>query len=146
MKSITFTSVLNIKFLEKLKTLLFFNPEQQKIVTGILASIEKYGLPKIEPEGENIVIKVGELTEVQSIYAIDNEELVGVMLFFRETAQNITLLHIAVAEEHSLQGNKGNKMIALQLIYKLKEIAAKIKDVKTISIYYQKDVLKKIKI
>jgi hypothetical protein len=134
-----------------LENLLFFNTGQRKVVSGIISSIELYGLPYIIVNNESTLkIIIGKLLDVQTIYAIDDSiepnPLAGILIYFRESIENIVILHIAVNEKYSLEGSNGNSFLTLHLIEELKKIAIKLKGVKTLTIYYHKDVIGKINV
>lgn len=143
MDNIKFSSELEIKYLEDIKSLMFFNPEQQKVVSGILASIERYGLPSVKEINGKIRIQIGELPDVQTIYALDKSKedipLVGVIVFFRESKEKITILHIAVKDEYTISSSSRKSFLTIRLIEQLKQIATRIKGIKTLTIFYQKD-------
>lgn len=124
-----------------LENLLFFHPDQGKVASGIIASIDIFGLPKIIIVNDIIKVKVGEIEDVQNIFLLDNQEkspvLAGVMIFFRENDSTITLLHLAVNDNYSLS-SLNQDSLAFTLIDKLKEIAKIIKGVDRIKIIYSK--------
>ncbi|MDP2363013.1 MAG: hypothetical protein Q8M94_04490, partial [Ignavibacteria bacterium] len=94
-----YSSFLTEGYLEDLKSLMFFNQNQHKVMPGILESIERYGLPHLNIQNGMIRVTVGKITDVQTIFVLDHtgstNELIGVIVFFRESRDNITLLHIA---------------------------------------------------
>lgn len=143
MKTIGFISKLPKESINDLKSLLFFNPEQRKVVSGIEAAILKYGLPEIITENEYLRVKVGNLIDVQSVFAIDkyngNEILAGVLLYFRESEENMVLLHIAVREEYTISGSKGRSYLTLYMLNEFIKDISKIKGINKLTIYYTKD-------
>ena len=148
--NVILTSSLHQSYEDRLKSLLFFNPAQRKAMSGIETSIEKFGLPRINKSNDKLTVTVGNLPDVQTIFAMikNNKvvELAGVMIFFRESKNNITLLHIAVSDEYSLSNLKGSYIITMMLVSELKKIAKRIKQIQTITILYKKDKIGKIHI
>lgn len=148
MSDFDFRSEISSEYIDDLRSLLFFNAEQQKVADGIVASIEKYGLPKIDDDGTKLKVSVEKVPEIQAIYAYRKyeniDELVGVMLFFRESVDCISLVHIAVKENYSISSSKGESMLTLEMLYRLKDIARHLKKVEYLSIYYQRYVAKRI--
>lgn len=143
--SINFKSEIGESYREILETLLYFNTQQRKVISGIESAIDKYGLPKIIKENNKLKITLEKIESPQTIFAFDNEDLVGLIIFHRETFDNIVILHIAISEKYSLINNQSFSL-AIALIEELKKKAKNIKGVKTLSIYYRKDNLGKIKI
>lgn len=150
MSRFLFSSEISSDFKEQLASLLFFNIEQRNVAEGIIASIEKYGLPHIEDDSNKLKVSVEKVQEIQSIFAYDesagSKDLVGVMLFFRETEDCVTLLHIAVKENYTFRTSQGESLLAVELLFKLKDIARHLKKVEYLSIYYQKYVAKRMRI
>lgn len=148
MTQFVFKSDLDASFHEDLNSLLFFNFEQRKVAEGIIASIEKYGLPKIIEINGKLKVSLEKVPEIQAIFAIDShsgvDDLVGVMLFFREAVDCLSLIHIAVKESYTFQSSRGSSLLAVELLYKLKDIAKQLKNVDYLTIYYQKYVAKRI--
>ncbi len=144
--TIKYTSKLSQEYIEQLEKLLYFNAQQRKVINGIESSIEKYGLPKISISDNTLIITLDKIDYPQSLYALnENDELIGLVIFFRESLENIVILHIAIAEDFSLSNTKLYSL-AINLIEELKNKAKNIKGITTLSIYYKKDNLGKIKI
>ena len=51
-----------------LESLVFFNASQQRVLDGIIDSIEKFGPPEIVEEGGRLRVRVAGKTEAQSPY------------------------------------------------------------------------------
>jgi hypothetical protein len=137
---IGFTSVLGRAYLEDLEMLLFFNPLQEKALTGIHHSIREYGVPSIYLDGDLLRVKVAELPDVQTIYALENSTetpaLIGVMVFSRTDEQTVALLHIAVREEFSRSGKRADDGLVSKFLDQLRQIARRLKGVKAIKLKY----------
>jgi hypothetical protein len=69
-----------------------------------------------------------------------------VIVFFRETLDNITILHIAVKEEYTMTCSNGKSYITINLIEQLRKLASKLKGIRTLTIFYHKDTIGKIKV
>ena len=142
MENLEYRSFLNKDMKSELEALLFFNPEQNSVIDGIISSIEEHGQPAIvDFDKDKIRIEVGKLENVQNIFAILDEEgqkkVVAVMLFFRENKSIINLLHVSINSEFSSRSNNSANMLLMKLILKLKEIARSLKGVESIKIFYQ---------
>ncbi|MCX6154596.1 MAG: hypothetical protein NT007_10585 [Candidatus Kapabacteria bacterium] len=145
-----FSSHISDNYLEDLEELMFFNSQQQKVVSGIQASIEKYGKPNLTVSHGLIHINIGDLHETQSIFVFDSSQkgisLAGVVIFYRDSKENITILHIAISDNYTVTGEFKNQYAALNLFEELKTACKKIKGVKTITIFYEKEKIGKVKL
>lgn len=143
-----FSSVLSYQYRDDLETLMFFNPQQSKVKPAIVATIEKYGIPRVVVEGELLRIRVEKFAEVQALFALENiggySNLAGVIVYVRTDKETIVVLHLAVKEEYSFSGILANKMLVMQLIVKLREIASRIKGVRSIMVVYGKNGIRRI--
>jgi hypothetical protein len=143
-----FSSVLRSQYRDDLETLMFFNPQQSKVKPAIIATIEKYGIPRVVVERELLRIRVEKFAEVQTLFALENigeyPNLSGVIVYVRTDRETIVVLHLAVKEEYSYSGILANKMLAMRLIIKLRELASRIKGVRSIMVVYGQDVIRRI--
>lgn len=138
MQAILFSSTLSRKYKDDLEQLLFFNPQQHDVQAGIVAAIERYGLPRIMVEQELLRVCVAGLPEVQTLFALTDpeNELVGVIVYVRVDQEKLVLLHIGIQEKYSLAGEQAEAMLLLRLLAKLREIARRIKGVEAITMMY----------
>ena len=150
MNSIYFSSVLKSEYGEDLESLMFFNAQQGRVSDGIIESIERFGTPKIVVEGQFLRIAVGSLPSVQTLFAFEHEngteKLVGVLVYFRSDVENIVVLHVAAKEDYCMFGGQSDQMLLFKLITKLREIASRIKGVRSLTVMYQKGVVRQIPI
>lgn len=70
--------------------------------------------------------------------------LIAIVVFVRINIENVLVLHIAVSEEYTIRGCNADEMLLMRLIIKLKEIATRIRGVKTINLMYDKGVIRRI--
>ncbi len=144
---IRITSTLNMEHQGELETLVFHNPglmyrgpAQERIVPGVIRSLDEYGEPEIKFEAGRLRIVVSKHSETQNLFALedgrDRERLVGVVMYVREPMDNILVLHIAVDPEYSTQGSKSDQLLVMRMIVELRKSVRRIKDVKTITINY----------
>jgi hypothetical protein len=149
-KNIILKSKIKTKFRNNLKNLIFFNTQQSKVTSGIIASIEKYGSPVILENNNFLTVGIDKLEGVQSIFAVEysdgREILAGVLLFYRASLKEIVLLHIAIAEEYTLSATKGKSYLASEMIMHLKNIGRSLKGVEYITIYYHKNIIKRVRV
>jgi len=141
MKSqIRFSSVLEHEYREELEDLMFFNPQQRKALTGINHAISEYGVPSVVEANGRLRMSVEGLPECQTLFALDHSAekpiLAGVMVYMRTDPENIVLLHIAVKEDYSRTGIYGDEMLVLRFMTQLRDIAKRIKGIRSITLKY----------
>jgi len=129
-----YTSTLKAEYSEDLEQLLFFNPGQQTVLTAIMESLEKFGTPSVFVADGCLRIKVEKLDEVQALFALDDDILVGVMVYSRIPVDRLSVIHIAVDHDYSSNGKHANKMLMMRMLTLLRSSARRIKGVKTIRI------------
>jgi len=129
---------------EELVALMFFNRQQQRFRSVIVDAIERYGVPEIVARDGGLRFTVGNLGEVQSLYALDGDaargRLAGVMLYARTSPDKVVLLHIGVAPEYGSDGPRADRLLALRLIEQLKQTSRAIKGVTQLEIFYGRRV------
>ena len=127
-----YTSTLKADYIEELERLLFFNPGQQDALAAIMDSLETFGSPSVYNDNGGLRVKVEKLDEVQTLYAMDDETLVGVLVYSRIMLDCLTVLHIAVNEEYSAHGKQAKSMLVMRMLDLLRNNARRIKGVETI--------------
>ena len=123
---------------ETLEQIFFFNKNQSKYYFNIKNLIELYGKPEIVEENKRLYLKL-EKTDCQNLFTTVNNNLVGLVIYCRDSLDNIDLIHIAVDEKYSSIGIYADKSLVIQMINKLRMIALKIKDIKTITVKYNQE-------
>jgi hypothetical protein len=129
-----YTSILKPDYSEELEQLMFFNSGQQAALAAIMDSLETFGSPSVYVEGGSLRVKVEKLDEVQTLYALDDDTLVGVLVYSRISLERLTVIHIAVNEEYSAHGKLAHNMLVMRMLELLRNSARRIKGVKTIGI------------
>lgn len=126
---------------------MFFNPQQHRVREGILESLERFGQPKVEETADGLSVRVGN-HEAQTLFAYDRDrrgtDPVGVVVFLRTAPTDLTIMHVAVQPDYSLQGRHGDVGLGLTLVEKVKEIAARIVGIKRIVFFYRQEVVIKL--
>ena len=130
-----FSSIINPDQREVLERVFFFNKNQFKYYLNIEHIIESFGQPRIVKKNNRLYL-ILEKVDCQTIFTMVNDNLVGLAIYYRDSLDNIDLVHIAVDEKYSSTGKYADKLLVLQMINKLKKIALKIKGIKTITIKY----------
>jgi hypothetical protein len=130
-----------------LEDLLFFNPQQHRVREGILESLQQFGQPRLEETADGLSVRVGN-HEAQTLFAFDRDrrgmDPVGVVVFLRTAPTDISIMHVAVRPDYSLQGRHGGVGVGLTLVEKVKEIATRIVGIKRIVFFYRQEVVIKL--
>lgn len=129
-----FTSVLKAHYQDSLEKLMFFNPGQHKALQSIIDSIEHFGSPYVEVENGNLRVKVDKLSDVQFIFALSGNNLVGVIIYVRTSQTYVDVLHIAVDEQYSAEGNQMGLMLVFRLLNVVRTNASRVKGVTTVRV------------
>jgi len=131
-----YTSILKPEYSEELEQLLFFNSAQHTTHSAIVDSIEMFGEPFVENDGERLRINVRKLDEVQTLFAFDGDILAGLSIYSRVSLERLVVIHIAVREDYSSYGEFANKMLVMRMSQQLRECARRIKGIETIRMMY----------
>lgn len=140
---IAFSSKAPKKSREELEELLFFNPRQFRVRSGILDSLKQFGHPRLEDVPDGLAVRVGD-HEAQTLFAFDQdrrERLVGVVVFLRTAPTDIAIMHVAVHPDYALQGRHGGTGLGVALVEQVKAIASRIVGVKRIVFVYRNEVI-----
>ena len=138
---VSFYSTINPEQRGVLERVIFFNNNQTEYYFDIEHLIKSYGQPRIVEENDRVYLNF-EKIDCQNIFIIIDHNLVGLAIYYRDSLDNIDLVHIAVDEKYSSTGKYADKLLVLQMINKLKKIALKLKGIKTITVKYgQKRVI-----
>ncbi|HEX5222088.1 MAG TPA: hypothetical protein VFZ59_21170 [Verrucomicrobiae bacterium] len=128
-----------------LEELMFFNPSQFRVREGIINSLERFGHPRLEESGDDLVVRVGK-SDAQTLFVYDSDakakDPIGMVAFLRTSPSEIAIMHLAVREEYALQNRKqGDLGLGIVLIEKVKEIAARIVGVEKIIFFYRQNAV-----
>ena len=132
---VSFSSTINPEQRGVLERVFFFNKNQTEYYFDIGKLIGSYGKPRIIEENDRLYLNF-EKIDCQNIFIIIDHNLVSLAIYYRDSLDNIDLVHIAVDEKYSSTGKYADKLLVLQMINKLKKIALKIKGIKTITVKY----------
>ena len=137
-ESIAFESRVRHQHRRTLERLLFFNGCQKRVLHGIVAAIERYGTPEIAVEGEYLRIRVGELKDVQSLFAIDTAtgRPIGVAVYLRADLEHVTVLHLGISEEYCAGGPQAAVKLPLRLMREVRRSSRRLKGVRRLRVLY----------
>ena len=129
-----YTSVLKPEYSEELERLMFFNPGQQIALAAIVDSLETFGSPSVYADDGRLRVKLEKLDEVQTLFAMDGDTLVGVLVYSRTLLERLTVIHVAVHQDYSSHGKFAQNMLVMRMLELLRNSARRIKGVETIRI------------
>jgi hypothetical protein len=139
---IRYTSTLKQEYCEELNQLMFFNPGQQAALAAIVDSVEMYGLPSVYADDGLLKINVEKLDEVQTLFALDGDRLVGVLVYSRVEFERLVVIHIAVGQDYSSHGKFAQNMLVMRLLDLLRNSARRIKGIKTIRMMHDGNLIR----
>jgi hypothetical protein len=96
--------------------------------------LETFGSPSVYDDNGCLRVKVEKLDEVQTLFAMDGDTLVGVLVYSRVLLERLTVLHIAVNQDYSSHGKFAQNMLVMRMLELLRNCARHIKGVETIRI------------
>lgn len=131
-----FTSTVTPEYGEELEQLMFFNPGQQTALAAIVDSLERFGAPSVYQDGGFLRVKVEKLDGVQTLFALDDERLAGVLVYSRVSVELMAVIHIAVGQDYSAHGKFAHKMLVMRMLELLRSNARRIKGIETIRIMF----------
>ena len=132
---VSFSSTINPDQRETLERVFFYNKNQSEYYFDIKHLIESYGQPRIVEENDRLYLYF-EKIDCQNIFSIIDHNLVGLTIYYRDSLDNIDLVHIAVDEKYSSTGKYADKLLVFQIINELRKIVLRIKGIKTITVKY----------
>lgn len=139
--SLCLTSLLAPGYSEDLENLLFFHPQQGRFRRNIIASVEKYGSPRIVERNGGLRIQLQFLEDVQTLYGIaregENEELAGTLIYTR-TGQTLEILHIVVKDEYTMRGAQVDLGLTFMMIEELCRIGRMIQGIHFVRLAYER--------
>ena len=138
-----FTSVLDQTHRSELEELIFFHPQQGRFASSLVSTIAEQGAPRIIEQAGKLRIEIPRIPDVQTLYAIVTGavewELVGMVAYTRRIPAELTILHIAVKDEYTLHGAKGDQLVACHLLEELQRIGHRIQGIHGVQLAYRRD-------
>jgi hypothetical protein len=138
--ALQFTAVLDQLHREELEELMFQHPQQGRFRDTILDCIERFGVPRVVEQNGRLRIELAGQTEVQTLYAVLegslDSGLVGALVFTRNEAGELVVLHIAVKDEYTAQGPRADQMVTFALLEELCRVARHIRGVPGVRLAY----------
>src|SRR6056297_1427907 len=145
--TIHFRSKINAELRERLERIFFFNWNQSRYAARITQSVKEYSKPGIEEEGKDeiaLVFKDRSIGQTLHIFDSDGQDavLIGVVMYERDSPEQITIIHLALHETCKEIFKAENVNIAAVVIEELFSLFRKIKGVERVRIYYTNRTVK----
>ena len=136
MTAFTITPSLPVTQRSALEQLLFFNANQHRVLPGIQESIASYGLPEIVEEQGCLRIRVGDMENVQTLYAVSGfGPPVGVAVFVRLPDERFVVLHLVV-ESRLRSTTEVNTPVLLDLMREIRSTARRMRGIDRVEMVY----------
>ncbi len=137
---IAFESCLPSEHYHQLVSLLFFNERQDRVRSGIVTAIDRYGPPEIVVDGNSLRVRVAGPAETQCLFAIERDgkvsRPVGVILYVRDSFERITVLHLVVAGSYAAGGPRARYNLLLRLVQAVKRVARCTSGIRHVELLY----------
>jgi hypothetical protein len=138
MGELVFTSLLEISKRDAFEEIFHHNANQYKMLEAITAVIERYGEPAISSRNGRLWVTFKSGCESQTLFALEQtpagQELAGVIVYTRERDE-LVVLFAAVRPEYAQGGEKGERRIFLRMIDEVRNIARRVKGVKSVMFF-----------
>jgi hypothetical protein len=136
-ESIGITSKLPVRHRVALEQLLFFNVNQHRVRHGIQQSIETYGVPEIYEQDGGLRVRVGDIADVQTLFAIsETGKPIGVAVFVRSAHERFAVLHLGVDPTWGPTPDVGTRVL-LKLMHEIRSTARRTRGVERIELVYK---------
>lgn len=134
-----FQSILPVRYLQDLEQLVFFNERQRELRGRIVELLEQYGPLEIVQREDHVGVGLIRRPDAQNLFAMSEDtedaELLGFALYLRDSPDVITVVHVAVFD--GIVTEEGSDpLLALRLLYSIRELARRIRGVKWVSVLY----------
>ena len=144
MRTLQFSSLLPVAYRDELERIVFFNPEQSRVTASLLDSVRRYGVPSIFENDGLLRFRVPAFGPVQSLYAFDHNEqpprLAGVVMFVRERANTMLLLHLAVHEDYAAGGARAEAWVTPRLLSTVRSVCLRTRGITTLRMLYPREM------
>src|SRR6201996_9221626 len=135
--SIGITSKLAAEQRPALEQLLFFNVNQHRVRLGIQQSIDTYGVPELYEQDGGLRIRVGNISGVQTLFALSEEgRPIGVAVFVRAAHERFVVLHLGVATNFGWHPAISTRVL-LKLMHEIRSTARRTRGVDCIEFVYK---------
>jgi hypothetical protein len=132
-------SSLSLQYHRSLEKLVFFNARQRDAQSGIARAVDAYGTPAIVASTDGLRLVVSRRDDVQCLFALAPAgsalELAGMVLYLRTCEEEVTLLHISVADRYARNGRAGLAAV-IALVRAVRASAHRLRGVRRLTMVY----------
>jgi hypothetical protein len=123
-----------------LEALVFFNSCQDRVAECIASAVEEFGYPEIVSDRTRLRLRIGDLPDVQSLFAVEaaTARPVGVAVYTRPDMEHITVMHLGILPEYAAGGSRAGEQLLLRLVREVKRSTRRVKGVRRLELYYMK--------
>jgi hypothetical protein len=123
-----------------LEALVFFNSCQERVAQCIANAVEEFGSPEIVSDRTRLRLRIGDLHDVQTLFAIEvgSGRPVGLAVYTRPDLEHITVLHLGILPEYASGGTRAGEQLLLRLLREVKRSTRRMKGVRRLELYYIK--------
>jgi len=138
MRGIEFTTRIPRHKRQALERILFFNGCQDRFAREIVDIIKKYGPPEIVDDIEGLRVRVGNLPEVQCLFAVEtlSGRPVGVAVYIRADLEHVTVLHLGMSEDYCAGGMNDDVGLLLRMMGEVRRSSSCVKGVRRVEVLY----------
>jgi hypothetical protein len=124
-----------------LEALVFFNTCQERYAACIAQAVERFGSPEIVADGDRLRVRVSELDDAQSLFAVEiaTGRPVGVAVYMRPDLEHISVVHLSVSAEYASGGVKAAEQLLLRLLREVRRSTRRMKGVRRLELFYIKE-------
>lgn len=124
----------------QLEGLLFFNGRQDRVRSGIVAAIERYGAPEIVEADGSLRVQLAGLADAQCLFAIEahrgRDRPVGVILYVRDSFERITVVHVSIAEPFAAGGERAGEHLLFRMVQAVRHVARRTAGIERVELLY----------
>lgn len=135
---IEFTSHVDRSHRVTLEALMFFNACQDRVADCIAHAVDEFGYPEIVADGDRLRIRIGEMGNAQSLFAVEASTgtPVGIAVYARPDQEHITVMHLGIAAPYASGGHKSREQLLLRLLREVRRTARRVKGVQRLELSY----------
>lgn len=133
--NVTFCSCLPQSTQDALERLVFFNPNQLHSQDDVLRALELFGTPAIVVGPEGLHVTLSRCPDVQCLFATSGEDLLGMLIYRRTSAEDILVVHIAVADAYSR--SRDGLSVVIRLLRAVRAAARRLRGVQRLRVLYR---------
>lgn len=134
------TSQLKVEYYDELEKLFFFNTRQSRLTEQITKAVSDFGSPQLVNNNGYLRIHIGKMDDVQTLYAMQSTDsrpaLIGVLVYYRRSSTEITVLHSALDHEYLRQAGLASDFVFVEILRRFRWKLRQVKGMELLSFCY----------